>query len=635
MDTDTPNTSTTEVVESEEPKRQIRLYDAAEKESKRQIEERDMLEKERVEREHRLKENVEQSTLARSTLALQWSNIVDIDDCDELKKALEQQKEACSNIIDRKNDLIKDFENLIARKDQEYVTLLKRQKEEIEQLRHDLHQDFKHTLDENRLKLEDLDLELDTKFKTTIKTNSKELEAVLEHRRSVEENFVNTKLRQLEEDEDLLNTLKQQQAEETHELKMRYWRDIQEQDLEIGKMRTVYQLNSEKLEFNHAVLMSQTAENDSLILHQKRKISRLRDHLHSLQNQVEEKTQDFQSRLSKITSNYEKSTLDFNQSQKKFLFFLKTNDEKFTKLWNYNEKKLFKKIQKTLVIDRLIHEQQLNLKWDAPDESVFKNRPSNLEPKKVFDENNPEDVDISDQPNFWEQVYVFDFEAVNVLELLWIEGRYLLCSDALEQVLAIDDAAKQAVEKKKLFKHEMAQLLNVLSVKTLNDLKALVSALKVKRAKPKANHSVLDKGLGPEEFEYVLASRNEILGLLKRFLERQNEKNRETKVKKLDRLLQNTLQSKASMYQKEELQEEARIWDSHSSIISESKLALWRLLKKAFENYNEELKARSELYNKVDTLKNENNELKLLINQYLASDIAEDLLVPPTVGHNM
>lgn len=53
-------------------------------------------------------------------------------------------------------------------------------------------------------------------------------------------------------------------------------------------------------------------------------------------------------------------------------------------------------------------------------------------------------------------------------------------------------------------------------------------------------------------------------------------------------------------------------------------------LEKALLKYNQLLISRHSKMNEVATLHTQNNELKALLNQYLASRVNEDLICPPT-----
>ena len=76
--------------------------------------------------------------------------------------------------------------------------------------------------------------------------------------------------------------------------------------------------------------------------------------------------------------------------------------------------------------------------------------------------------------------------------------------------------------------------------------------------------------------------------------------------------------------------EEREFWERMSSIISDKTFRVWRAIEKALHKYHSLLSNRAGLIKDVRELQGQNDELKALLNQYLASKINEDLHVPPT-----
>jgi len=72
------------------------------------------------------------------------------------------------------------------------------------------------------------------------------------------------------------------------------------------------------------------------------------------------------------------------------------------------------------------------------------------------------------------------------------------------------------------------------------------------------------------------------------------------------------------------------IWDLCTSIISPKTFRVWGALESFMTKYNHTLSQRSEAITEIDKLQSQNNELKMLLNQYLGSRINQELYVPPT-----
>ncbi|XP_078506107.1 dynein regulatory complex protein 1-like [Lissotriton helveticus] len=75
---------------------------------------------------------------------------------------------------------------------------------------------------------------------------------------------------------------------------------------------------------------------------------------------------------------------------------------------------------------------------------------------------------------------------------------------------------------------------------------------------------------------------------------------------------------------------EARFWEAMANVIPESRLKEWDALEAAMFKYHNVLLARSQLLDETASLGQQNNELQLLLQQYLNSKINFELEVPPS-----
>lgn len=75
---------------------------------------------------------------------------------------------------------------------------------------------------------------------------------------------------------------------------------------------------------------------------------------------------------------------------------------------------------------------------------------------------------------------------------------------------------------------------------------------------------------------------------------------------------------------------EQEFWLRMTHVISDKGTRVWRALEKQLEKYLALLQARASSLNDVSSLQHQNAELRTLLNQYLASRINEELILPPT-----
>ena len=67
-----------------------------------------------------------------------------------------------------------------------------------------------------------------------------------------------------------------------------------------------------------------------------------------------------------------------------------------------------------------------------------------------------------------------------------------------------------------------------------------------------------------------------------------------------------------------------------SGVISEPTFLVWKQLEKQLISYNEVLQTRSNCIGEVTSLREQNMQLKGLLNQYLNARVNDELIVPPT-----
>ena len=75
---------------------------------------------------------------------------------------------------------------------------------------------------------------------------------------------------------------------------------------------------------------------------------------------------------------------------------------------------------------------------------------------------------------------------------------------------------------------------------------------------------------------------------------------------------------------------ESKYWSEMQNVIDSRKIHLWDALDNGLSKYNDHLSERRNLILETDSLKRKNNELRMLLSQYLGSKINKELQIPPT-----
>jgi len=67
-----------------------------------------------------------------------------------------------------------------------------------------------------------------------------------------------------------------------------------------------------------------------------------------------------------------------------------------------------------------------------------------------------------------------------------------------------------------------------------------------------------------------------------------------------------------------------------ANVIPEKKLLLWDALYGALKKYYSTLQGRQKLITENDGLRSQNEELRVLLHQYVTSDVNKELQIPPS-----
>eukprot|EP00761_Pharyngomonas_kirbyi_P001218 gb/GECH01001221.1/.p1 GENE.gb/GECH01001221.1/~~gb/GECH01001221.1/.p1 ORF type:complete len:534 (+),score=178.51 gb/GECH01001221.1/:1-1602(+) len=76
---------------------------------------------------------------------------------------------------------------------------------------------------------------------------------------------------------------------------------------------------------------------------------------------------------------------------------------------------------------------------------------------------------------------------------------------------------------------------------------------------------------------------------------------------------------------------EEKYWEDLSSIIKTSRIKVWEALEKRLLEYKEVLEDRANLISETEDLRDQNNQLRALLRQYLGSSLNNELQVPPNL----
>jgi len=563
------------------------------------------------------------STAKTEELSNYWNELDDIHMPQALQAEIDKQKNACHEITASKDRLIKQFQLELKIKDEEYVKMLKSQAEDIELLIKRMRQQFYQLRQEYELQLENVEQQFLNERQEMIASNQQAIEDLFDQRKGMELKYMEKKQKQSQDYMDEISKMLIKDSEEYHKLKITLEKDIQTLEQQLQEMRATYQLNKEKLDYNYRVLSEKDMENRATLQQQKRKLTRLEEQVSNLKNKYKQSNALYQQRNAELTSEYRKATKHYKDLQRKFKHFEFADNSKYEQVFNMHVNETQELVDKVLLADKIITEQQLGWRWLAP--------PAHLMPKPAAAmtiKTTVATLESKVEPSYSGQVAksvgggrVKTERVRRMLEMLCKEAGFLVPTEVTQQLKRMkneDDAQKEILQSDAILK-----ALNV------DDKAGVETLLKY----------FFDEDIDEDDFEDELEALGDLgikvkphqvvevihkFHVAKKNMQRMEVDAHATASKEEGRGEDGlTLQQRVDNGSRE-------FWKTLSGVVPDHTVRMWGQLETALQEYNTILEGRAECIGEVQSLRNQNQELKKLLNQYLHAEVNSQLRVPPT-----
>ena len=425
--------------------------------------------------------------------------------------------------------------------------------------------------------------------------------------------------------------------------------------------------------FSLQVLKKRDEENTATISLQKRRITRLQDTHNQLSTRLRKQSQAQQSELQALMEEYRKNTEQYRDVQKKARRFQMSDARLFREVWAMNEEKVRELAGEVLEADRVVHTQQLGLERGEPCEvpspmdRVFATARSKMSQATIyasqvlsepdgsvgsedegFEGEGDKRYEVSRAPTRGGKeggklvdtpraptAHVHPSSTVKkVLELLCQEAGFLLDEKLIRLVVPLAKEEQMMMKLDSMFKS--------LGVHTEDDIQHLVGFFvreqeeeweekkedeengERESQQPKVtDDEAMKRGetRSPSHPEIALIHPNEIPSALRRFVELCKS------TAKPPLLGPRTLG--LSLEHKELL--DGSFWKGMAGVLPQSHEKVWDALLEGLEQYHNVLVSRYKVKEETHALRNQNTELRLLLQHYMHSRINEELEIPPTL----
>ncbi|KAM8952696.1 dynein regulatory complex protein 1 [Pelodytes ibericus] len=545
----------------------------------------------------------------------------------ELWETLNSQQQQCAQLIEDKNKLIGDLQQELKRKDDQYVRDLKKQTEDIDLLNERMEEQIRNLMKTYREELLQIEKSFEQERRDLLSSSSVKWEQGMEARRDKElENLLN-RMKKVEQHERQLNELRVQDGEEYNMIKIKLETDVQILQQQLQQMKATYQLNQEKLEYNFQVLKKRDEENTITKSQQKRRITRLQDVLNNLKIKLDKQVKQSKEENQALTDDLKRIMDQYRELQKKMRHFSILDARKFHDIWLMNEEEMKDMVHRALEADRIIHEQQLGLPWTAPHPWFMDNigpLVTQKEKKKTArmlaqevmasagnDSPASSDWQSSGAGSVNEALPPFSAGTVKqILELLSDESGFLIEGKLIRLLSPLEKDERSLLKLDSIF--------GALRVENEDDVYKLVDFLMRYKVDRTAEQEGDGSSTGIINNDSELIHPNDVVRALRAF------------VMEYHRPREKLTRSRLAGLDERDGSEDAVYWSAASHVIPEAQLKVWDALQSAMEKYYDVLTGRSQLITETSSLRQQNTELRMLLQQYLNSRINTELEIPPT-----
>lgn len=476
--------------------------------------------------------------------------------------------------------------------------------------------------------------------KELLEQNRQEWQEAVDGLRLQECNNMLTKEDQLEENEKALHEMRTYHSEEFNGIKIKLETDIQNLQQQIQQMKATFQLNAEKLEYNLHILKKRDEENTLTISQQKRKITRLQDVLTGLRRRLTQQEKHLEESIATITEDYRRSVEQFTGLQKKYKHFMACDRKRFTDIWLMNEEEVTNLASDVLKANEIIHKQQLGLEWVSPPlmESPMTQQVAAeqagvskaLHYAASIVSGTASEADVPSYCSFGlksSQKLITRSPVIvrHVLDLLAEESEFLVESKLYKLLAPLDQDEQLLMKLDAIFK--------ALKIENETDIHRLVEYFIVREPTDESDCQVEEEGLGQPTDDaekgivvdgVKIINPTEVPMVLRCFVEDRRVVSGKIPPSSI------RLKSSSDLQLEDSTLLDGSYWDAMANVLPESNTRMTSALYDALEKYHLTLTARKSLLSECDSLRQQNSELRFLLQQYVQSKINDELLIPPT-----
>lgn len=207
-----------------------------------------------------------------------WEIVQTATNVQDLCDRLDKQKSVCEIALAKLERIGKELGAELREKDHEYVTALKRNRQEVEMLQKCISKEHVMLKEAFEKELKSIEESLIADRNYILNTNKNELEALIAKRKAAEIESFDRQRQLIDEHRKGINESEVKAEQDREDLKKKLESEVRRLEIELEDTRARHQFDTDKLEYNVRVL-TELSENEEAVKKQKRRIMKGKEEL--------------------------------------------------------------------------------------------------------------------------------------------------------------------------------------------------------------------------------------------------------------------------------------------------------------------------------------------------------------------
>jgi len=636
---------------------------------------RHKVESEYESRMYRLEQCIERGRELNAGIDEEWAALHRRKNPQALYAGIEGTKLKCKALISGYESTRKQFMSEFKKKSEQYVALLKSQENDVTEMIWRMHDSIKSVKDEYETQIIEVEKAFMHERRDIIEENQTVLDALFDKRAKQEFLILERKVLSNAKYHDDLEKVRREDQESYNKLKINLENHIQLLEQQLEEMRAMYQLNTEKLNYNFQVLKEREKENITTVDHLKRREKKLKESVGNIKEKFNKLDAKFKEDHKVLHDEYHRVTKQYKELQRKFKHFQQTDTVKYDEICDMNRREAVALLDNIMKCDQIICTQLLGIEWrpyrwqipltltkelhetlnnqfhtaNATDFLQFQSDRTSVADAEIddvlsadtaaddkalhvetdaADEDAPtsagldddEDVDAAESKEDGSTATANDDTDTGALSAKMASARFsteeiMLVMKLLiaEAPFLIAGAIKDSLHYIPAEQQLLYQCDSILKSLGIEDIEDLEELVAL---------FIADGQLSVQPFQTI--------AIVKKFVsDRDHTKTADIHATNFS--VKHALTSASREKQERRKRKDQEYWKTLQGVFPKNNKKIWGLLEKYLVKYNKVLEQRKREAVKIATLQNENSELRQLLQQYLSSDANKELIIPPSL----